>query len=178
MKPNLAIINGPMGHVEVTYNDEKLQHIVLYRGQNQESIPATPPPALTLLIDFIKNFPQRSPSPLWKYLDLSNQTEFSKQILHAVFSIPTGERRSYGEIAKLTGHPAAARAVGSVMRRNAFPLVIACHRVVKSDGSLGAYCGVSESSGNETRRELTKLEILRIEQQDQDFVLMQEEIRI
>ena len=55
--------------------------------------------------------------------------------------IPSGETRSYGWIAEKVGHPRAARAVGRVTATNPLPLVVPCHRVVGSNGSLTGYGG-------------------------------------
>jgi O-6-methylguanine DNA methyltransferase len=68
-------------------------------------------------------------------------TDFEWQVLQASLTIPLGETRSYQWIANKIGRPRAVRAVGSALRKNPYPLIIPCHRVVKSDGSLGAYAG-------------------------------------
>lgn len=72
-------------------------------------------------------------------LDLSTATEFQRQVLSEVASIPAGETRTYAEVAAAVGRPGAARAVGGVMARNPVPFLVPCHRVVASDGSLGGY---------------------------------------
>ncbi len=68
-------------------------------------------------------------------------TEFQWRVYRVVLSIPRGSTLSYGEVAELAGSPRAARAVGNAMRRNPFPLIVPCHRVVRSDGSPGGYAG-------------------------------------
>ena len=68
-------------------------------------------------------------------------TDFEWQVLEATLTIPMGETRSYQWIAQKIGRPKAVRAVGSALRKNPYPLIIPCHRVVKSDGTLGAYAG-------------------------------------
>jgi len=68
-------------------------------------------------------------------------TDFEWQVLKATLTIPLGETRSYQWIAQKIGKPKAVRAVGSALRKNPYPLIIPCHRVVKSDGTLGAYYG-------------------------------------
>jgi methylated-DNA-[protein]-cysteine S-methyltransferase len=68
-------------------------------------------------------------------------TPFKEAVLKEVIRIPRGETLSYGEVAELVGRPHAARAVGNVMRSNPYPIIIPCHRVIKSDGSLGGYGG-------------------------------------
>lgn len=63
---------------------------------------------------------------------------FSAKVRAAVVAIPPGTTRSYQEVAIAIGRPKAARAVATVMRKNFDPL-IPCHRVIRSDGSLGEY---------------------------------------
>lgn len=74
-------------------------------------------------------------------LDSPTLTSFQKKVYRVTASIPRGRTLSYGEVADRAGHPRAARAVGNAMRRNPFPLIIPCHRVVRSDGRLGGYSG-------------------------------------
>jgi O-6-methylguanine DNA methyltransferase len=72
-------------------------------------------------------------------VDLRSRTAFQAKILRIAASIPRGEVRPYGWLAKEAGKPDAARAVGSTMARNPVPLIIPCHRVVRSDGFIGEY---------------------------------------
>ena len=70
-----------------------------------------------------------------------NGTPYQKLVWQALETIPYGETRSYGEIAKQIGAPKAARAVGSANRNNPIPIIIPCHRVIGADGSLTGYAG-------------------------------------
>lgn len=63
---------------------------------------------------------------------------FADKVRAVVAKIPRGKTMTYKEVANLAGNPRAARAVGAIMRGN-FDLAIPCHRVVRSDGSLGGY---------------------------------------
>ncbi|MCB0055459.1 MAG: methylated-DNA--[protein]-cysteine S-methyltransferase, partial [Caldilineaceae bacterium] len=63
-------------------------------------------------------------------------TDFQRQVWSALARIPYGELRSYRDIARAIGRPAATRAVGAANGRNPLPIVVPCHRVVGSDGSL------------------------------------------
>src|SRR5438105_1656308 len=74
--------------------------------------------------------------------DLRELTDFERAVLMKTLEIPRGEVRTYGWVAREIGHPAAVRAVGSALRRNPVPILIPCHRVVRSDG-LGNYAGGS-----------------------------------
>lgn len=71
--------------------------------------------------------------------NLERFTPFQRAVLEAVAAIPRGEVRTYGEVAFEVGHPGAARAVGEVMRTNRIPVLIPCHRVVRSGGDIGRY---------------------------------------
>ena len=81
-------------------------------------------------------------------------TPFQKNVIGMCRQIPIGVTVSYGQLATKVGCPGAARAVGSVMRTNRFPIVVPCHRVVRSNG-LG---GFSASDGVKTKRMLLELE--------------------
>ena len=80
-------------------------------------------------------------------------TPFQREVWSALQDIPYGECTSYGEIAKRIGRPKACRAVGAANGRNPIPIVIPCHRVVGSTGSLTGFGG-----GIETKRVLLELE--------------------
>lgn len=68
-------------------------------------------------------------------------TEFQLNVLAALKSIPYGETRSYVDIARQIGRPKASRAVGAANGRNPLPIVIPCHRVIGSNGSLTGFGG-------------------------------------
>lgn len=70
---------------------------------------------------------------------MKSLTSFKKKVYTVVKKIPFGEVRSYAWVAKKAGRPAAARAVGNALNKNPFPVVVPCHRVVHSDGSIGEY---------------------------------------
>ncbi|MEX0930358.1 MAG: MGMT family protein [Candidatus Paceibacterota bacterium] len=65
-------------------------------------------------------------------------SDFRARVLNAVRQIPEGETRTYKEVARRAGNPNAARAVGAILKTNYDPAV-PCHRVVRSDGTLGGY---------------------------------------
>jgi len=66
-------------------------------------------------------------------------TSFAKKVYQVVLSIPLGQTRTYKWVAQKAGRPGAFRAVGSVLNRNPFPVIIPCHRVIKSNNVLGGY---------------------------------------
>jgi methylated-DNA-[protein]-cysteine S-methyltransferase len=74
-------------------------------------------------------------------LDIEGIGGFERRVLLADFAIPRGRVMTYGGLAAKVGVPGGARAAGNVMAGNPFPLVIPCHRVIRSDGSLGGFGG-------------------------------------
>lgn len=73
-------------------------------------------------------------------LDL-RATPFTEKVLRALERVPHGTVTTYGAFARAIGAPRAARAVGLALSRNPVPLILACHRVVASDGTLGGFAG-------------------------------------
>jgi len=71
--------------------------------------------------------------------DLRNMPPFTRAVLRVTAQIPYGKVRSYQWIAERLGKPKASRAVGNALARNPIPIIIPCHRVVRSDGTLGGY---------------------------------------
>lgn len=66
-------------------------------------------------------------------------TNFQHDVWRALLNIPYGETRTYAQVAKMSGHPNAIRAVASAIGKNPLPQKIPCHRVIRSDGSIGGY---------------------------------------
>ncbi len=71
--------------------------------------------------------------------DLSGLREFERAVLRKTLEIPRGEVRTYSWVAREIGHPRAVRAVGTALANNPIPILIPCHRVVRSDGVIGNY---------------------------------------
>lgn len=74
---------------------------------------------------------------------LPKYTDFQKKIIYIVNNIPYASTMSYLQIANISGHNNSSRAVGTVMAKNMLPIIIPCHRVIKSDGKIGQYLGGS-----------------------------------
>lgn len=80
-------------------------------------------------------------------------TDFQRTVWHALSAIPWGAVRSYADIARAIDKPKAVRAVGAANGRNPLPIVVPCHRVIGSDGSLTGFAG-----GLDMKRKLLQLE--------------------
>ena len=72
-------------------------------------------------------------------VDLNLSSQFRRQVLELIRSIPFGAVLSYGKVASLAGSPGAARAVGGAMAANPVPIIIPCHRVIAANGRLTGY---------------------------------------
>ncbi|MFA5337533.1 MAG: MGMT family protein [Candidatus Omnitrophota bacterium] len=80
-------------------------------------------------------------------------TDFEKKVLRIVSEIPLGETRSYKWVATKAGNPKAYRAVANALHKNPFPILIPCHRVIKSSKNTGGY-----ALGKTLKKDLIKLE--------------------
>lgn len=88
-------------------------------------------------------------------LQLPSRTPFRDKVLAATRSIGYGKTTTYGDLARIVGHPGAARAVGTVMSTNRFPILIPCHRVLAAGGLLGGY---TSPAGTDLKQRLLELE--------------------
>jgi methylated-DNA-[protein]-cysteine S-methyltransferase len=86
-------------------------------------------------------------------LDFRLSRGFRRLVLHQLAAIAYGQTESYAHVAHAAGHPKAVRAVGTACAHNPLPIAVPCHRVVRSDGSLGQYVG-----GADTKKALLTLE--------------------
>jgi methylated-DNA-[protein]-cysteine S-methyltransferase len=66
-------------------------------------------------------------------------TPFARKVYQIVSQVPIGQVRTYKWVARKAGKPGAARAVGQALKRNPYPLIIPCHRIIKSCGKIGGY---------------------------------------
>ena len=82
-------------------------------------------------------------------------TDFQRRVWKEISKIPFGETRTYKELAIAIGKPNSSRAVANACGKNPYPVIIPCHRVIRSDGKLGGYSGVG---GVKKKKELLKLE--------------------
>jgi len=146
-----ASVDSPIGMLRVASTSEGLVYVELphasgrgMRGFLRRCLPgarveegyATNKPALTQIIEYIEG--KRTEFDL--DLDLRG-TAFQLEVWTALRSIPYGQTRSYGDIARAVERPGAVRAVGTANGANPVSLVVPCHRVIQSSGRLGGYGG-------------------------------------
>jgi O-6-methylguanine DNA methyltransferase len=89
--------------------------------------------------------------------DIAGLSSFAQSVLRKALQIPRGEVRPYSWIAAQIGSPKAVRAVGTALARNPVPLLIPCHRVVRTDGSIGDYALGSPNKSRILEREGVKI---------------------
>ena len=82
-------------------------------------------------------------------------TKFQVKVWRYLKKIPVGSTKTYSQVAKAIGKPLAVRAVANAIAKNPYPTQIPCHRVIRSDGSLGGY---SARGGLKTKKKLLKTE--------------------
>jgi methylated-DNA-[protein]-cysteine S-methyltransferase len=114
-----------------------------------------PPEILGLSLKQIGEYLQGKLRDFTLPVDLRGLTLFSQEILQSALQVAFGQVKTYGELAAAAGYPKAARAVGGVMSRNPIPIVVPCHRIVASDGTLH---GFSAPGGLKTKSWLLELE--------------------
>jgi O-6-methylguanine DNA methyltransferase len=94
-------------------------------------------PVIEQLVEYFTSRRQRFDLPV----DLSRMTPFQQNVLRAALTIPPGQVWTYGQMAQVVGKPRASRAVGQALGSNPVPIIVPCHRVIGSDGSLHGYSG-------------------------------------
>ncbi len=146
-----------LGWLQVTFSDNGLTAIsYVDTPAGPSSGPRTA--LMNALFQQLDAYFSGSPVRFSIAVDLTNGTPFQRRVWQELATIPHGQTRSYGDVARGIGNPRAARAVGMANRANRIPIVIPCHRVVASNGGLGGY-----SSGLSRKRALLELEGVDVE---------------
>lgn len=131
----VAYSDQGVAFVDLAPGDRAFEHVVQDRvGRRAQRDPA-PPAGLVRQIKAALSTGREFAGPV----DLSMVGPFERRVLEELRQIPKGQVRTYRQVAVRLGHPTATRAVGNACARNPIPLLIPCHRVVRSDGGLGGY---------------------------------------
>ena len=162
---NHAVFRTSLGWVGVAATTQGISRIVLPKKdkaavlrelENEEidfvSCSATSP-LLAKTVRLLKHYFSGESVLFDVPLDLRYYTPFQQAVWQAVRAVPFGETRSYVWIAKRIRNPKAARAVGQALGANPVPIIIPCHRVISSAGTMGGFSG-----GLEMKRKLLDLE--------------------
>jgi methylated-DNA-[protein]-cysteine S-methyltransferase len=140
----------PFGFITVTAEDEKITSVELCKKANSLGSSKVLDDAAKQIDLYLKGSLSRFNLPL-----KVSGTPFQLAVWKAIAKVPFGKTISYGEIAASIGKPLAARAVGAAVGANPTPLLVGCHRVLGSNGSLTGYSG---GQGIKTKKLLLNFE--------------------
>jgi methylated-DNA-[protein]-cysteine S-methyltransferase len=151
------IISSPVGKLKLLASDRGLLAI-LWENDNPKRVKLSTlvenqdHPVLLETEQQLQQYFQGRRKSFSLKLDLKG-TKFQNKVWQALLSIPFGETRSYGQLARQLGNPRAMRAVGAANGRNPISIVVPCHRVIGASGKLTGFAG-----GLETKAHLLRLE--------------------
>jgi methylated-DNA-[protein]-cysteine S-methyltransferase len=156
-----VIIDTKLGSFRVEYSPRGISriHFPAFGGSRFRATTnsTSPPPFLRIFSHQLQRYADGKPVHWRIPIDLSAGTDFQQSVWRALTEIPRGETRSYGWVAKRVGKPGASRAVGTACGANPVPVVVPCHRVIASDGSIGGFGG-----GLPMKRRLLALEAMSL----------------
>jgi len=139
----MTTMESPIGELTLTAVGGVLTGVHMNEQRHLPKIPATYRREDAGLADVVAQLDAYFAGELTDF-DMSmtlNGTEFQRRVWASLCEIPYGETISYGELARWVGNPKASRAVGLANGRNPVSIVVPCHRVIGSDGSLTGYGG-------------------------------------
>jgi methylated-DNA-[protein]-cysteine S-methyltransferase len=142
-------IDSPVGELKLVASDKGVAAI-LWENDNPDRVPLGP-----LMVESENPILRETERQLGAYfagklktftvpLDFKG-TAFQRRVWEALLTIPFGETRSYGEIARQIGNPSASRAVGAANGKNPISIIAPCHRVIGSTGELTGFAGDLEA---------------------------------
>jgi len=148
----VGILGSDKGIMRITTGNKAAQEALNALGTKADNATDSPDEFKDIRERFQKYF-RGEPVVFPNEIDLSDATPFQRRVWQSAISIPYGETRSYGWIAKQIDNPKAARAVGQAMHRNPLSIFVPCHRVVAGDGGIGGF-----GDGVEMKQKLLRME--------------------
>ena len=140
---------SPVGILYLVFTGKMLRDIEFKKPNEMLRKGNAPSPIKKELKEYFEN----GREDFTQEIALTRGTEFEKKVWLSLTEIPYGETRTYKWLAEKIGKPNAFRAVGQALSRNPVPILLPCHRVIESDGSLGGY-----SAGIDIKRRLLEIE--------------------
>ena len=134
------VIASPIGHIYLAGSENGISRIQLMVEQPLSDLTEIPE-HLQEGVKQLNEYFEGSRKEFDLKLDFGDAPEFHQEVWKMVKLIPYGRTRTYGDIAEVIDHQNAARAVGHANGMNPLPIVVPCHRVIGSDGSLTGYAG-------------------------------------
>ena len=166
--PGFAVFATAIGPCAIAWSDRGVTLVQLPEGdepaararmrrRNADARELAPPPEIARAIEAIVALLRGEAVDLsFVRLDMERTPSFERSVYERARTIPPGQTRTYGEIARdLGGPPGSARAVGQALGRNPFAIVVPCHRVLAAGGGLG---GFSARGGTTTKARLLEIE--------------------
>jgi methylated-DNA-[protein]-cysteine S-methyltransferase len=117
--------------------------------------PSKPAPAISRMFKGLRHYFNGEKVDFACKIDLRDYSAFERAVYKALAAIPRGQVRTYRWVASKIGRPGASRAVGTALAKNPLPVIIPCHRVIKSDGSPGNFSAIG---GTKLKEKLLELE--------------------
>jgi methylated-DNA-[protein]-cysteine S-methyltransferase len=157
----LLFRENPFYLVRVLLPTDKKDHLRRIVQKEVWGIPGFHPEAKSIavaIIDYFTGKPSFQTLP-WNLMDIQHLTPLQQQVLRITSEIPYGKVCTYKEIAQALKRPRAYRFAGSCMAKNPFPIIIPCHRVVRSDSSVGNFGGGSEMKKKMIEQEAVNISI-------------------
>lgn len=141
----LLLAATPAGLVRVAFSSEDHDRVLEALGEKLSPRILRAPKRLDAVVREIDEYFAKARQVFDVPLDLSLSRGFRRLVQTHLPEIGYGETRSYRDMAELVGSPKAVRAVGTACATNPLPIVVPCHRVLRSDGTLGGYIGGLEA---------------------------------
>jgi len=164
MELRYRIVDTAAGFVAIVASDAGLRRVFLPRATRaaverevRREFPSSQPDddLLPSLVQDLERYFAGDPVEFSVRFDWRGHSQFEVDVWRACARLRYGETSSYGGLADTLGRPGGARAVGTAMSHNPYPIVVPCHRVLRSDGSLGGYSG---PGGIDFKRRLLDME--------------------
>jgi methylated-DNA-[protein]-cysteine S-methyltransferase len=149
---------GPVGIVWAELRGEpRVVRVMIGSGETDPGLEEGSCPEIERVTTALREIPAGKPVAIpLETAALEICPPFRQAVLRAAYRIPRGTVTSYGGLARSLGRAGAARAVGNALAANPFPLIVPCHRVIRSDGTIGGFTG-----GEGIKRRLLELEGVR-----------------
>lgn len=142
-------VESPIGTLYLVFTGKILRGVAFKKPGETLRKGETPP----LIKKELKEYFENGREEFTQQIGFTKGTEFDKKVWLSLKEIPYGDTRTYKWLAEKIGKPNAFRAVGQALSRNPIPILLPCHRVIESDGSIGGY-----SSGIYIKRRLLEIE--------------------
>ncbi|MEA3559457.1 MAG: MGMT family protein [Candidatus Thermoplasmatota archaeon] len=163
MEPSSHIIGSPIGDLAVEFSSRGLRSLSLIRdNRNRDDLHGLDDRECSDELSAVKTYISdhffcRDPGRSGIDLDMEDMSCFRREVYEELMKVRFGELVTYGELAKRVGRPGSARAVGQMMNRNPFLIIVPCHRVMAQDRK-GGYSLGGFGAGINVKRVLLRME--------------------